>query len=173
MAGRTSQSSETQSTGEDPDAEAVWAGTPVMVNAMDHAAGPEGMNEALRRLGYDEFRLDHREAIETLFAQKRLLPVAPTGGCKSLTYQLPACLQSGTTMVISPLIAMMHPMFGQLPCRTTTLAVEPTTVTTTVPTRSNRGGGNRTHNRWFWKPVLCRLSYTPLAIHDRRGARPA
>ena len=44
----------------------------------------------LRRLGYESFRPGQREAIETLLAAGRLLLVAPTGGGKSLSYQLPA-----------------------------------------------------------------------------------
>jgi ATP-dependent DNA helicase RecQ len=64
--------------------------------------------EGLARLGYEQFRPGQREAIETLLAAGRLLLVAPTGGGKSLTYQLPATLLPGTTVVISPLIALMQ-----------------------------------------------------------------
>jgi len=63
---------------------------------------------ALARFGHDEFRPGQREAVETLFREGRLLLVAPTGGGKSLTYQLPAQLLPGTTLVISPLISLMH-----------------------------------------------------------------
>ena len=69
------------------------------------AASP--LDDALRRLGYDAFRLGQREAIETLLSGGRLLLVAPTGGGKSLTYQLPSLLLPGTTVVVSPLIALM------------------------------------------------------------------
>ncbi len=62
----------------------------------------------LARLGYERFRPGQREAIETLLSAGRLLLVAPTGGGKSLTYQLPATLLPGTTIVISPLIALMQ-----------------------------------------------------------------
>ena len=62
----------------------------------------------LRQLGYSSFRPGQREAIETLLASGRLLLVAPTGGGKSLTYQLPATLLPGTTVVVSPLIALMQ-----------------------------------------------------------------
>jgi ATP-dependent DNA helicase RecQ len=75
--------------------------SPTVAAAIDLDAG-------LRRLGYDGFRPGQREAIETLLAVGRLLLVAPTGGGKSLTYQLPAVSLPGTTLVISPLVALMH-----------------------------------------------------------------
>ena len=62
---------------------------------------------ALGRLGYSAFRPGQREAIETLLAAGRLLLVAPTGGGKSLSYQLPATILTGTTLVVSPLVALM------------------------------------------------------------------
>ncbi len=62
----------------------------------------------LRRLGYDAFRPGQKEAVETLLERRRLLLVAPTGGGKSLCYQLPASMLEGTTIVVSPLIALMH-----------------------------------------------------------------
>lgn len=65
------------------------------------------LEEALARLGYTAFRPGQREAIETLLARRRLLLVAPTGGGKSLTYQLPAILLRGTTLVVSPLVSLM------------------------------------------------------------------
>ena len=69
------------------------------VSSANLYRAPEGMDEALRKLGYDDFRLGQREAIETLFEKNRLLLVAPTGGGKSLTYQLPACLLPGTNLL--------------------------------------------------------------------------
>ncbi|MEZ4452240.1 MAG: ATP-dependent DNA helicase RecQ [Nannocystaceae bacterium] len=71
----------------------------------------------LQRLGYDEFRPGQREAITTLLATRRLLLVAPTGGGKSLTFQLPAAILSGTTLVVSPLIALMHDQVAALEAR--------------------------------------------------------
>jgi ATP-dependent DNA helicase RecQ len=66
------------------------------------------LEAGLRRLGYESFRPGQREAIETVMATGRLLLVAPTGGGKSLTYQLPALALRGTTLVISPLVALMN-----------------------------------------------------------------
>ncbi len=67
----------------------------------------DALEAALHRLGYAQFRAGQREAIETLLDKGRLLLVAPTGGGKSLTYQLPATLLPGTSLVISPLISLM------------------------------------------------------------------
>ena len=72
---------------------------------------------ALARLGYTEFRPGQREAIETLFARGCLLLVAPTGGGKSLSYQLPATILPGTTLVVSPLVALMADQVQALEAR--------------------------------------------------------
>lgn len=57
--------------------------------------------------GYDEFRLNQQVIIETVLAGKDVLAIMPTGGGKSICYQLPAMLLDGLTVVISPLIALM------------------------------------------------------------------
>jgi ATP-dependent DNA helicase RecQ len=75
------------------------------------------LDAALARLGYTAFRPGQREAVETLFARGRLLLVAPTGGGKSLSYQLPATLLAGTTLVISPLVALMADQVQALEAR--------------------------------------------------------
>ena len=75
------------------------------------------LDAGLRRLGYDGFRPGQREAIEQLFRGGRILLVAPTGGGKSLTYQLPALLLPGTTLVVSPLISLMQDQVAALEAR--------------------------------------------------------
>ncbi len=65
---------------------------------------------ALReRFGLSEFHPWQREAIEELLdGRRRVIVIAPTGGGKSLCYQLPAAVLPGTSIVISPLIALME-----------------------------------------------------------------
>ena len=64
--------------------------------------------ELLReRFGHDGFRGGQREVVEGLLAGRSMLAVFPTGGGKSLCYQLPALLLDGVTLVVSPLIALM------------------------------------------------------------------
>ena len=75
------------------------------------------LHAALSRLGYAAFRPGQREAVETLLAEGRLLLVAPTGGGKSLSYQLPGTLLPGTTLVISPLVALMADQVQALEAR--------------------------------------------------------
>jgi ATP-dependent DNA helicase RecQ len=78
---------------------------------------PAELDAGLRQLGYAAFRPGQREAIDTLLEHGRLLLVAPTGGGKSLTYQLPASLLPGTTLVISPLVSLMHDQVAALTAR--------------------------------------------------------
>lgn len=66
------------------------------------------LNQALRsHFGFERFRPGQQEAIAHLLNRKNTLVVMPTGAGKSLCYQLPALLLQGTTVVVSPLIALM------------------------------------------------------------------
>lgn len=58
--------------------------------------------------GHNAFRPLQEEAVDAIVSGRDLLMILPTGGGKSLSYQLPALLMEGTTVVISPLLALMH-----------------------------------------------------------------
>jgi ATP-dependent DNA helicase RecQ len=64
--------------------------------------------------GYDDFRPPQGEIIQSLLAQRDALIVMPTGGGKSICFQLPALLQTGITLVISPLVALMENQVQEL-----------------------------------------------------------
>ncbi len=73
------------------------------------------INEALRRyFGFERFNDGQREVIEHLMAGRSAAALFPTGGGKSLCYQLPGILLPGLTLVVSPLIALMKDQIDAL-----------------------------------------------------------
>ncbi|MBE9128153.1 MULTISPECIES: RecQ family ATP-dependent DNA helicase [unclassified Coleofasciculus] len=64
--------------------------------------------------GYDNFRPPQGEIVRSLLEKRDALIVLPTGGGKSICFQLPALLQTGLTLVISPLVALMENQVQEL-----------------------------------------------------------
>ncbi|MGB7445030.1 MAG: ATP-dependent DNA helicase RecQ [Coleofasciculaceae cyanobacterium] len=64
--------------------------------------------------GYDDFRPPQAEIVRSLLEKRDALIVLPTGGGKSICFQLPALLQTGITLVISPLVALMENQVQEL-----------------------------------------------------------
>ncbi len=73
-----------------------------------HRASPQDARDTLGRVfGFEDYREGQEAVITRLLAGKSVLSIFPTGGGKSLCYELPALLLDGLTVVISPLIALM------------------------------------------------------------------
>ncbi|MEM9692091.1 MAG: ATP-dependent DNA helicase RecQ, partial [Myxococcota bacterium] len=84
-------------------------------NATPGAVNDDRLRQTLRRVwGFDDFRPGQREVMHPLLEGASAAAVFPTGGGKSLCYQLPALLFEGLTLVVSPLIALMKDQIDAL-----------------------------------------------------------
>ena len=87
---------------------------PLAAPAANVYTGPREPDALLAHLGYEGFRAGQREAVQAALDGRDALVVMPTGGGKSLCYQLPAIASPDLTVVVSPLIALMADQYRRL-----------------------------------------------------------
>src|SRR5689334_2255868 len=86
-----------------------------MISNSGYRHSSEELREVLRsRFGLEQFRAQQEEAISSLLNGRDVLVVMPTGGGKSLCYQLPAAILPGVALIVSPLIALMKDQADRL-----------------------------------------------------------
>lgn len=81
---------------------------------MAHLAEIDLKGELKRYFGFDQFKGLQENVIKSIISNQHTFAIMPTGGGKSLCYQLPALMKEGTAIVISPLIALMKNQVDQL-----------------------------------------------------------
>jgi RecQ family ATP-dependent DNA helicase len=87
---------------------------PTVAPAQNVYGGPRDPDSLLAHFGYGAFRPGQREAVQAALDSRDTLVVMPTGGGKSLCYQLPAIASADLTVVVSPLIALMADQYRRL-----------------------------------------------------------
>ncbi|MBN2189814.1 MAG: RecQ family ATP-dependent DNA helicase [Candidatus Aureabacteria bacterium] len=81
---------------------------------IDKGITPDSLSYLSKYFGFETFKAGQKSVIEKVIEKKNILAVMPTGGGKSLCYQLPAVIFKGITIVVSPLISLMKDQIDDL-----------------------------------------------------------
>jgi len=112
---------------------------------MQSASTPELLSALKKYFGYTSFRPNQQEIISDVLAGRDTFALLPTGGGKSLCFQLPAVLNPSLTVVVSPLIALMKDQVDQL----TASGVFATCLNSSLPAEESRKRLRGLHNNSF------------------------
>ena len=85
-----------------------------MIEGKEHIEAQTPEDILKKWWGYEAFRPKQREIIDAVLAGRDTLALMPTGGGKSLTYQVPAFMSEGIAIVVTPLIALMKDQVDRL-----------------------------------------------------------
>lgn len=141
----------------------------LLAQQPDDQLTPQSVLETV--FGYQTFRDGQREVIDAAVAGKDALVIMPTGGGKSLCYQIPALVRDGLTLVISPLISLMKDQVDQLKAN----GVAAECINSTIPREELMTIYNRLHagsvklvyvspERVLMRDFLERLASLPLSM---------
>lgn len=107
---------------------------------------------AVERFGIKRFRPGQTDVLRSVLQRRDTLAILPTGGGKSLTYQLPALALEGTTVVVSPLIALMQDQVEKLRANGIAVALVNSTLTDKEMRDALRGIGEGEHKLAYVTP---------------------
>jgi len=127
----------------------------------------------LLHFGHPEFRPGQREVVDAVLAGRDALAVMPTGGGKSLCFQLPALLLDGITLVVSPLIALMKDQVDVLEARGLPATFVNSTLSTEERNRRLRGCADGTYRLLYVAPERLRSDAFRAALGRTRVVRLA
>jgi ATP-dependent DNA helicase RecQ len=91
--------------------------SPQSISHSDQSSSDRVLQKLRQIWGYSAFRPPQGEIVQALLCRQDALVVMPTGGGKSICFQLPALLETGLTLVVSPLVALMENQVQELQAR--------------------------------------------------------
>src|SRR6266480_954306 len=127
------------------------------------------LQQSLREhFGYQEFRKGQEAIVRSVLSGRPTIAILPTGGGKSLCFQLPALLLEGTTVVVSPLVALMKDQVDALRAR----GIAATFVNSSLPESERQDRQGALHLRLGTRLPAGVPAARPGTRAGSRGTRP-